>query len=551
MRPDCDDPLELCLRGAPCLRTPGGAALSLVSTKAQALLALLACAPGQRRARAWVQERLWSISPPKEAAASLRQAVAALRRALGPAYHDVLISERRMVGLNMGRLQMRLPEGRAPLLEGFVVDDPAFMRWLAEHRQSLGTAAPTHASGFAEAQDPFVADMRKGRGARPSPARVLVIEAQGPPSSAPRAREDEFIDILQRNLSEMMAWSVCLTPPPEPGPGMRILTVQALALDQGARPALRLVLHRAADLSVEWTDILELPSGGDRGHERLRLYGLSQRAISALIAAAARPEVDVPGDRDAGYLAARALLHMFSMEHGALETADRLLVQAIALDPRGSFHGWRAQLATIRYIERTGADPDMLREISRDSAVRALALDRNNSSVLSSVANARLVFDGDIAASGELARMSVETNPANPLAWWASSNARLYAGQAEEAHSAALMSQRLAARSHFRFWSDFQVCLTAAVTGRTDEAVKHGELSGALAPFFRPPQRYLTALYARDENRDGAQMAARRLKALEADFSYERLAHDPAYPVSMARSAGLIDPAHLRDLEQE
>ena len=154
----------------------------------------------------------------------------------------------------------------------------------------------------------------------------------------------------------------------------------------------------------------------------------------------------------------------------------------------------------------------------------------------------------NLAASGELARLSVAANAANPLAWWSLSQAQLYYGRLEDAYSTARRAQSLAAGSRYRFWAELQVALTAAVKGRTHEAIRGAELSSALRPHFRPPLRYLSALYAGADMYPEAASSLRRLVAVEPDASAERFS-DPNYPVSLMRRAGLLDPAKLSEAE--
>jgi DNA-binding SARP family transcriptional activator len=55
--------------------TPGG-------RKARALLAILALTPTRRRSRSALQDKLWSDRGPEQGAASLRQTLSEIRRAL-------------------------------------------------------------------------------------------------------------------------------------------------------------------------------------------------------------------------------------------------------------------------------------------------------------------------------------------------------------------------------------------------------------------------------------------------------------------------------------
>ena len=67
------------------------------------MLAMLAVAPGGRRERRWLQYKLWSERGEREGAASLRQTLSALRRALAP-MGDVLEADRTTVTLSLSEV---------------------------------------------------------------------------------------------------------------------------------------------------------------------------------------------------------------------------------------------------------------------------------------------------------------------------------------------------------------------------------------------------------------------------------------------------------------
>lgn len=75
------------------------------------------------------------------------------------------------------------------------------------------------------------------------------------------------------------------------------------------------------------------------------------------------------------------------------------------------------------------------------------------------------------------------------------------------------------------------------------------ERCSALAPNFRPPLRYLIALYAAKGDLEEASRKVQRLMQLEPDFTPERLANDPSYPVSLMRQTKLFNPARLMELK--
>lgn len=130
--------------------------LPVASKKACALLAYLALARGEPQPRAKLAALLWEESPEGQARGSLRQALAALRRALPEREHLVLASEGDAVALDATLLSVDVLEFerlcaradasaceravavyRGDLLEGFHARAPAFEDWLAVERSRL------------------------------------------------------------------------------------------------------------------------------------------------------------------------------------------------------------------------------------------------------------------------------------------------------------------------------------------------------------------------------------------------------------------------------
>lgn len=114
--------------------------------KAVALLALLASAPGGRRGRKWLQDRLWSDRADAQGAASLRQTLYEVRIRLGQ-HKGVLEADPNTISMDMSKITIDIHElsdienlpfsyrGEIPqFLEGLDVADEEFEGWLREQR---------------------------------------------------------------------------------------------------------------------------------------------------------------------------------------------------------------------------------------------------------------------------------------------------------------------------------------------------------------------------------------------------------------------------------
>jgi tetratricopeptide (TPR) repeat protein len=321
--------------------------------------------------------------------------------------------------------------------------------------------------------------------------------------------------------------------------------VQAFTQD-GDRVGLRATLHDKGTQRLLWAGTRLCGHSKGLPSDDLDLMHLGNQLIDAL---AEMLMLRARGDavrRDSNLMGRLALRKIFSMRAGQLEEADDLLNAAYAMDPRGTFLAWRAQLRVIQHFERHRRDWPNLREAADDYCARALLAEPGNSLVLAAVANARLTIDRTPTTAIELARRGVQMNPASPLAWDTLAMAHLVVGDVAASHRVAARVQRLGAHAPNKFWWDMGLCITHTLAGRIEEAVQAAEASHAFAPDFRPPLRYLVALYAVQGRIGMAQAAAERLRRIEPDFDVDALIGDPDYPVQLLRRSTLLQADRLR-----
>ncbi len=545
-----DKKLRIYMMGQFRLDTPQGQVLTPTGAKARALLALLVTDGNLSRSRVWLQDKLWSDRAAPQASASLRQALVEIRKSLG-VYKNCLLANRHSISLDPAWVQIIHHAsgqiGQTEFLEGLDAKDPEFEDWLRQTRASIAAQNEGREPAFAPPSQPSI--HQSDASFRPLTNRkTIVLLADKKATEKLCAIENQFVDLLYRSLGEIYSIDIKFRIPEYVADDFLQISVQAFQQNND-KNGLRVVVEDGLLGPTLFSDVLDLnKSAGDI--QTIEMYAFANNILTVLSNAICALPTSQTIQRDSGHLAALAMRKMFSMQSDELDTADRLLEMAMQREEKAIFYALKAQAAVIRHVEQSGSDFLTLKDISSECCAKALSLEPYNSSVLCSVANALLVFEHDTVSALELSRISVQANPANPFAWWASSNARLYAGQGEHAYEEACMSQKLAARSNFRFWSDFQVSLTAAVTGKTEVATKFGRISSALAPKFRPPLRYLTAIYANSGDQKSAAQTAKKLKALENSFTMDALANDKAYPASQIRKAGLVENiACLLDIE--
>lgn len=499
------------------------------SAKAQGLLALLATSPNRGRARGWLQAKLWSDRPEAQAGASLRQALTEVRRALGP-LSDCLKADRQSVALDADRVEID-DRGPGEFLEGLDLRDQEFESWLRDERAARAPAPRV---------SPFAADLSP-----PAPDHPAVLFLRAP--DMPRDHQlfaDVFTDCVARSLSEAMTVDV-FTAASRAVPAHAVaVLVQVFA--QGDRIGLRATLHDKGTQRLLWAGTRLCGHSQGIPSDDLDVMHLGNQLIDALAETLMLRARGDAARRDSNIMGRLALRKIFSMRADQLDEADRLLDAAHAIDPRGTFLAWRAQLRVIQHFERHSRDWPPLREAAEEFCARALLQEPGNSLVLAAVANARLTIDRTPATAIELARRGVQMNPANPLAWDSLAVAHLVIGDVAAAHRVAARVQQLGAHAPNKFWWDMGLCITHTLAGRIDEAVRAAEASHAFAPDFRPPLRYLVALYAAQGRSEQARAAAERLRRIEPDFSVDSLLGDPDYPVHLLRRSAVLDADRLR-----
>jgi DNA-binding SARP family transcriptional activator len=127
-----NDRVEFHVRGPFRVQEPGGADITPKGSKLRGLLLLLLTSPTGKRARVWLQDKLWSDRARVQSAASLRQALFQIRGAFGT-HKDLLIADRLEVALAFGRIRI-CEEGTGEFAEGLDVRDEEFEQWLAVER---------------------------------------------------------------------------------------------------------------------------------------------------------------------------------------------------------------------------------------------------------------------------------------------------------------------------------------------------------------------------------------------------------------------------------
>jgi tetratricopeptide (TPR) repeat protein len=520
----CPAPVvQLRLHGPFAATGPRGEDLTPKPHKARALLAMLATAPDHRRARRWIEERLWSDRAAQQAAGSLRQALVDLRRAFGP-FADLVQADREWVRLEPGTVALDAAAG-GEFLDGLTVRDPGFLRWLHSIRQrGTAPAAPQPAAPEATGgPQPII--IRCGATAHPGSASSLVAEI-----IAARIATD---------MSDNVTAAVVANAAGRPAAPCDIDVSCSVVEDNGICLALIKVLHEPSARVLFQKDVRFVGTASSLvgGAELIRVaYEAAERAVGKvpLIMGLGRAET-----RSAA-LTQLALHRMFSFDEAHLREADRLMEAAWEAEENPVHLAWRALLQMVKAIELPQALKPELHEVAEALTRRAIERDTGNATLQALVAQTRAMLFGDARAAGEAARTAVEENPRNPYALQAMAVARMLAGDGEAAYRTSLLGRAYAERSAFRHWWEAHHATVCVATGRIDEAIRAAEAAAFGAPRLRPAYRYLMSLYAQRGDLGRANDMKEALERLEPGFSIERMLEDPDYPVRTLRRTGLL-----------
>lgn len=526
--------VRITLSGTFRIEGPGGVDLTPKSAKSCGLIALLASHAQGRRARAWLQARLWSDRGRDQASASLRQALSQLRRALGP-QGEILQINRAFVGLNRALIEV-IRSANEELLEGLDLRDPAFQDWLQSERRALGTHA---------AQDAVIPTRIALQ--RADLTRIVHVYPVGNSTGPERVFEELFIDCFERWVSESLVCQVQRRAPDAQSSNPIVVTVQSFPTG-GRAFGLRLSIEEGQSRRALWSGRRVIEARGAPPVDHVDFLALVHEATEALGDSLVLRLKRNLAAADAAVLGRMSMHKIFSMTESEVEDADRLLEQAYDLDPRAIFLSWRVQLRIIQAMERHAIDSVDRRAEIRSLIREAFRLEPSNSMVLSVAANAHLLLDDDVPSGIELAQRAIHHNPANPFGWDALSIGLMMSGKVQEAHFHQLRAYAISARSPIRHFWDMGACLTSVAVGKLDQARRLAHSASILVPDFRPPLRYMAALNAAAGDTKSALQAVEKLKKIEPDFTLRRMVEDESYPVAGLRRSGILDDERLRDL---
>jgi len=317
------------------------------------------------------------------------------------------------------------------------------------------------------------------------------------------------------------------------------LAVESEAVAEQSRLNVRLAVSSERDNRLLWSGAVQRndPDADLHNPELLRTLNQMAEEIFSNFDHIAK----LPSEHGvASLLARQATKCLFKLGRTNLMMADRLFERAFALEPRGIYLAWRAYLRTYLLAELLAEDRQVVAEEAQAFMYQALELEPRNSYVAAFSAQVHSIARQSPVAAFELAERSVQLNPANPMGWACLGIAECYLGKTQVGLEHALLARDLVGATPLRFQINALACIAATMAGDIDRSILLGEASHGLAPDFKPPMRFLSALYLLRDQHEQSQIMVDRLKRLEPNFSYDLL-RDREYPASSLQRSKLLE----------
>jgi tetratricopeptide (TPR) repeat protein len=500
--------------------------------KERGLLALLALSPGQRRTRAWLQDKLWSERSPEQASGSCRQALSNMRKALGPLGARVQ-SDRSAIWLEPAiPLQDAFDAAMGEVLDDIDIADPEFVDWLRELRMQHEVPPP----GTVQ---PLLSVPVAQRPVRRAMALISRIDRSGTARGAfiLRALSQRIVtglallgdlEIVEVDVSEKLI--------SEDQPAVR---VELECLDDSDMAFVLLRVLSTANRRIVWSGRVSLaPSVAE-----IWASADVTRAVNCTVQAVSDAAATAPGLTAISAIN-HAVRRVFEFEKTGLVKADGLLRDAGDGEARALALAWRGFLRLTEALEFRDADSGKMEEAMLYTQ-EALALAPEHPVVLSLASQVTLRATGNLDQAHYLAGRAVSSGEDNPYALDALSQTLIIQGRYDEAHKLAEFARLNAQGLPHSFSWDLLACFTALGIGDKDRAYDLALTCHRKMPFYRPALRYLTAISALNNRPEDIGRHAQQLRKIEPDFT-PALLLNPTYPVETLRDLGLIDEIRAR-----
>lgn len=524
---------------------PDGQDIKISQKKARALLAMLATSRDLRRSREWLKSRLWERSFEPQASSSLRQALYALRRSLGP-WADVLQADYDHVWLDGIDIDLD-PESDTHI--GFFEDAPnlgeAGEDWLREERQAFSARIrDAHADMMESGQD--IAVLAPEAEHRPcvligkpiiisDDVRASIVAERIATAIEITFRQNDYVDIYDlRDLTTNQVQGRemhSLSRPPV------LVEVRASLLGEELQTSI--VARIPATGKVIWTSSISSDCKTATSVTSQTMMEFVMGAVDSIESMIVRQMRQ--GAKPTLYTAVHQL---FGLSHDGIQDARTLLGQLLSETYSANTQAWFGVAAMFMIGEGHADGEDMLEE-ANEHIQNALSMAPSNAMVLAIAGH----FAGFVRRDHDLASdylvQSRRIVPNLAFAWDATAMSAVYKGDLAAASYAAEIARNLGRYSPYKFYYDASASIVATLQGNHAEAIRIGKQVLARRPDFLPVMRHMFASYVGMGDNAAATELFQRIRTLDQEFATDAM-NAPGYALPATLSREVIGEGLLK-----
>lgn len=516
-----------------------GAPLDIRGNKHRAMLSILALAKNGTQSRAWLQETLWSRSGKDHQSASLRRAIADLRKLFGPAFDAYFAVTSADITLNPAGFRVLGTPADGPLLDGLNLPEPRFERWLEGQRNHQASRALRLLDARAGLTPRIAVIPFLPRGFTPELSKAGDWLACELTRTLSRSYLVEVVSHLSSR--QMDAGLIDLNT------AKAVLKADYLVSGtfsvRGDRISMQLDLTQTASGRLLFSENFDTTTDAIIGGTSPAFHHLGTRIgyeifASSIELAEARSVVTV--ENHALLMSAIGLMHQHKLE--GFGRARVYLRELIERNPTaGILQAWLAKWNVLAVSQGWSTDPAQNFQKAAECADRALGLSPDCAFCL---AISGMIKGGSIAVKDgatQLFEHSLELDPNNSLAWLLYSRLQMFDGNGTMALKLADRACDLSPLDPYKYFYDIIRASAFSVCGDNQKALELAENSIKANPRHTSSHRVKTIALQLLDRGNEARDAADILQKLEpnltvADYKNNHPAGDCAMVRDWARA---------------
>ena len=516
--------LRLQLHGPFVAKMADGRDLPVRGAKISALIALLACAPGMTRSRAWLIDTLWGRVDQNQGRASLRQALFVLKKNLGDQFDLLFEVTADRVGLRQEAVLIEGSPAHGEFLEGMDIGEDGFEDWLRSARLAAGEKAAASNGAWPApggALKPLVAVL---------PLRPLRAAGGGDPVGDAIAQElirvlsrSQLIDLVSHLSSRRMDTRVL-----DIDQIRETLDVDFVASgnwgEAGGQLLVDLDFNDTRSGKLIWSERYRSDLRAFFAGDESLIYAMGQDVVRSILSTSVHLGTVNPLPNVATHtLMMSGIGLMHHMAHGHFRRAREHLTEVARRSPQHSVpRAWLAQWHLLNVYQGWSANPGTDVALAEDHVSAALEANPQCAFSLAMDGNIKTVLKGEFEAAEAAFAASFAVNANSPMACQLRSVLHSFRGEGDVAVQLTERARRLSPcdpRGHF-----FDALGAAAYLASEDfdRAVELADAAIAATPRHLSAHRSKVVGLQLGGHHLAASEAARALRRLDPEFTVEK-----------------------------